>query len=75
VSQGVRLAGIGVLLGGVVAWVASQWVEPLLFAIKGRDPLTFAGVILLMLAVAVAASLVPALRAVRADPMQALRAD
>jgi putative ABC transport system permease protein len=75
VSRGVRLTAAGVVLGGGVALLASRWVEPLLFKVPGRDPITYLAVIGVMLAVAVVASLIPALRAVRADPMQALRAD
>ena len=75
VSGGVRLTTVGIGLGGGAALIASRWVEPLLFEVPARDPLTFGVVVAAMLAVAVAASLVPALRAVRADPMRALRAD
>jgi putative ABC transport system permease protein len=75
VSQGVRLAVVGVVIGAAVALAASRWVQPLLFQLSPTDPITFASVITTMLLIALVASLWPALRATRADPMEALRAD
>jgi predicted permease len=75
VSEGMRLALVGVALGGAIALVVSRWVKPLLFDVSPRDPLVFAGVALVLVAVAALASFVPARRAARVDPMQALRTE
>jgi putative ABC transport system permease protein len=73
--QGVLLGGIGVVLGGVVAWFAGSRIEPMLFKVSARDPYVFAFVIIAMLAVSVAASFVPARRAASVDPNVALRSE
>ena len=73
--QGLLLAGIGVVLGGVLAYVAAGRIEPLLFRVSARDPFVFAFVIIAMLAVAVAATFVPARRAASVDPNVALRSE
>jgi ABC-type antimicrobial peptide transport system permease subunit len=74
-GEGLRLSLVGVGLGGVIALVVSKWVAPLLFQVSPRDPLVFGGVALTLVAVAALASFVPARRAARVDPMQALRAE
>jgi putative ABC transport system permease protein len=73
--QGVLLGGIGVAIGGVLAWFAGSRIEPMLFRVSARDPFVFAFVIVAMLAVAVAASFVPARRAASVDPKIALRSE
>lgn len=73
--QGLRVAAVGVAAGTIAALAASRLVEPLLFRISARDPLVYAAVVTLLLTVATAASLVPARRATRADPLMALRAE
>jgi hypothetical protein len=75
VGQSVRFVLTGVALGTVVALLASGWIEPLLFRQSARDPVVYGGVGLLMLLIALAASALPALRASRADPNAALRAE
>jgi hypothetical protein len=75
VSQSLRLAVAGVVVGMLLALLASRWVEPLLFRQSGTDPVVYAAVGVLMLVVAVAASLAPALRAAKADPNTALRTE
>jgi predicted permease len=75
VGQGFRLAAIGVVGGLALALAASAWVQPLLFRESARDPVTYAAVGAAMLLAAVAASAIPARRAVRADPNVALRSD
>ncbi|MDE3136804.1 MAG: ABC transporter permease [Acidobacteriota bacterium] len=72
-TQGGRLAGIGLLLGLGGAFAAGHVVESLLVGVSGADPLTFAGVIVGLGAVALLACYVPALRATRVAPVQALR--
>jgi putative ABC transport system permease protein len=73
--QGVGLALVGVVLGGGVAFVVSRWVRPLLFDVSPHDPIVFGGVAAVLLGVAAIASLIPARRAGRVDPMQALRSE
>jgi predicted permease len=75
VAQGLAFAVAGIAVGSVLALWASRWVEPLLFSQRARDPLVFAGVALVLLVVAIAATLRPALRATRVDPTVALRSD
>ncbi len=75
VRQGVMLAAIGLALGALVAFGAAHWITPLLFQESARDPAVFALVTILLLAVAVAASWIPAQRAARADPQSALRSE
>jgi predicted permease len=75
VSDGLRVAGVGVALGAVAAFWAARWVKPLLFEVSPRDPTVFAFVATTLVLVAVAASWVPALRATRVDANVALRTD
>ena len=65
------LAGIGLGLAGAVA--LSRVVSAFLVGVSATDPITFAGVAALLLAVAIVASFVPARRASRVDPVDALR--
>ena len=73
--EGVSLAAVGVVLGGVIAWVAVGWVAPLLYDVAPNDPRVFGGVALVLLLVAVAANTIPAWRASRVSPITALRAE
>ena len=66
---------IGALIGGALAFMAAKWVEPLLFEQSARDPVVFVTVGAILVAVAIMASSVPALRATRADPNRTLRAE
>jgi len=72
-GQGARLTVIGGAIGIAVALGASQWVASLLYGVTARDPLTFAGVVVLLAIVAGAACYLPARRATKVDPMVALR--
>jgi predicted permease len=74
VRQGLGLALGGVVIGLAVAFGLSRLVTSLLFGISGVDALTFAAVPALLLGVAAAATLLPALRASRVDPVESLRA-
>jgi len=75
VGQGVRFALVGVTLGLGLALIAAKWIQPLLFEQSARDPVTYGMVAVLLLTVALVASLVPAMRATRADPNAALRGE
>ena len=75
VRYGVGLAIVGVLIGVVLAFNASRFIEPLLFDTPARDPVVFGAVAALLLLVALVASVVPAWRASRVDPIEALRAE
>jgi predicted permease len=75
VSEGVKLGGVGIAIGALMALWAGKWVKPLLFEQSPRDPAIFAVVTLTLLTVAVAASWIPARRASRVDPSVALRSE
>ncbi len=75
VSQGVRFALTGVVIGTAIALGAARWFQPLLFHQSARDPLVYSFVAFTLMVVAVAASAVPARRAAKADPNLALRAE
>ena len=72
-SQGLKLAGIGVVIGVVGALTLSQLLSTFLFGVTATDPLTLAGAVAVLLLVALAACYIPARRAMRTDPMVALR--
>lgn len=65
----------GIAAGVLTALAASRLLEGLLFEVSPRDPVVLAGGCALLLVVAVVASLIPAFRATRVDPMLALRSD
>jgi predicted permease len=75
VREGMTLALAGVLLGAVGAFAATRTIESLLFGVAPTDPLTFGAVSGLLLAVAFVASYIPSRRALRIDPLTALRGD
>jgi putative ABC transport system permease protein len=74
VKQSLKLVGLGLLIGLVSAFILTRVMATLLFGISATDPLTFLSISLVLLAVAMLASYIPALRATRVDPMIALRA-
>jgi ABC-type antimicrobial peptide transport system permease subunit len=69
------MAAIGVLAGWLIAGACSRYIQPLLFNVSARDPLVFGSVAAVSLLVAAVASLVPAIRAARVDPLEALRTE
>jgi putative ABC transport system permease protein len=75
VRQGMRLVGIGLLLGLTGAWALSRVLTSQLYDVSARDPFTYLTVAVVLGAVALAASYLPARRAVRLDPMASLRAE
>ena len=74
-GQGLRLVCLGALIGLLAAWLLSRVLTSLLFDVSATDPLTFAGVTLLLMLVALLACFIPARRASKTDPMIALRQD
>jgi putative ABC transport system permease protein len=75
IMQSVRLTAIGIAIGLVAALVVTRALTSLIWGVEPTDPVTLLFVSLLLLLVAVFASLVPARRAARTDPSEALRAD
>jgi putative ABC transport system permease protein len=75
VGHGFRLAGIGIVLGLLMAPAGTWLARSLLYQVGPFDPLTFTSVAAFLAAVAVLASYLPARRAMRVDPVIALRAE
>ena len=73
IGQGMALAIIGIAIGLVGALALTRLLGTQLYSIKPTDPATFAGVSFLLAGIAFVATLVPALRATRVDPVVALR--
>ena len=72
-GQGTRVALVGIALGIAAALALTRLMSSLLYGVSARDPMTFAAVASLLTVVALAGSFVPARRAMRVDPMVALR--
>jgi len=75
IVQGMTLALAGVAIGMAAAFGLSRLIETLLFGVTARDPLVFAAVPAILTAVALIAVWLPALRATRIDPIDALRCE
>jgi ABC-type antimicrobial peptide transport system permease subunit len=74
-KEGMSLSALGILSGLSGAPVFSGVMSHLLYGISTRDPLTFLTVVPILILVALAACLLPALRALRVDPLATLRCD
>jgi putative ABC transport system permease protein len=74
-GDGMRLAVSGIVPGVLMAYAAARGMSALLFGVAPGDPAAFAVAVSVALAMTIAGSLVPALRAVRMTPMSVLRAE
>jgi putative ABC transport system permease protein len=74
-GHGVRLAAVGIVLGLAAAFWVTRLLESLLFGVSTTDPVTFGTIAVLLGSVALLASVIPARRATRADPMAVLRTE
>ncbi|HEX2331169.1 MAG TPA: ABC transporter permease [Candidatus Angelobacter sp.] len=72
-QDGIRLTLRGVLIGALAALILTRWMESVLFGVSPTDPVTFISVAALLSAVALLACYVPARRAMRVNPLEALR--
>ena len=72
-GQGLRLLGIGAAIGLACALVGTRYIEAQLFGVTATDPVTFVGGSVVIAIAGLTASVIPALRAMRIDPIIALR--
>jgi len=75
IAQGLRLVAIGCVAGIAGAYAAGRAMSGLLYGIAPADPVTIGGVVMLLIAVGVVASAIPARRAAAIDPLEGLRAE
>ena len=75
VREGMMVAAMGIVLGVGVAALMGRTLSALVFGVSVWDPMSYAGVLALLALVSLVSCLVPALRASRVDPMEALRLD
>jgi putative ABC transport system permease protein len=71
--QGVKLVGMGIVIGLAGAWALTRVLPTLLYEVEPADPLTFLAVPVLLIAVAILACWLPARQAAQVDPITALR--
>jgi putative ABC transport system permease protein len=74
-TNGVGLAAVGVVIGSIGAWFAGKLIEASLFGVQARDVQTLAIAVSVLMAIALAASWIPARRASLTNPMESLRSD
>ena len=75
VRDGMTLVGVGAVIGLIAGFVAVRSLERFLYGVPPSDPATFAGAATLLIAIALVACIVPARRAMRVNPITALRSD
>ena len=73
IRQGLRLVIVGLVIGAAGALASVSLLAKLLFGVKSADPVTFVGVSVVLIVAAILACYLPARRAMRVDPMTALR--
>jgi macrolide transport system ATP-binding/permease protein len=73
IRQGLTLAALGVVIGLAGAFAATRVLSVMLYGVSARDPVTFAGISLMLILITILACYVPARRAISVDPMVALR--
>ena len=74
-GEGARVTGLGVAIGLVGALLLAGLLESMVYGVSARDPLALTGVTLILVVVAMAASGIPARRAMRVEPVEALRGE
>jgi hypothetical protein len=74
-GQGMRVVAMGLVTGLIGAFALTRWMETLLFEVRASDPLTYAVIAIALASVALFACFIPARRATKTDPMNALRYD
>lgn len=72
-KNGIRIAIVGITVGTVAALLICRFLQAMLFSVTATDPLTYVGVAILLLGAALLACYIPARRAAKIDPMEALR--
>jgi putative ABC transport system permease protein len=72
ISRGLRLTTAGIIIGAIAAFVLTRLMGNLLYKVSPRDPLAFGSAFVIMTTVALTACFLPAWRATRIDPAQAL---
>jgi len=74
-GEGTKLAAVGLALGLIVSYPLTRFIQGMLHGVEPADPVVLLGLVATVMVVASLAALVPALRAVRADPMRVLRTE
>jgi putative ABC transport system permease protein len=73
ISRGLRLTTAGIVIGAVAALLLTRLMGNLLYKVSPRDPIAFGAALIVLITVALVACFLPARRATRIDPVQALR--
>ena len=75
IGRAIVIAAVGIVVGAALSLLSMRFLEALLYQVKPNDPLTLAVLAVGLLSICLLASYVPARRATRVDPLQALRAE
>ena len=73
IGEGLKLSAVGLAIGLFAAWALTRSMESMLIGVSPTDPLTYLSIVVLFLAIAVLACLIPARRALQVSPVVALR--